>query len=446
MSTATLDTELCLDGGASVLPDDSRWQLTVRVAESSRFKTSSLLSQFLLFICEMKLSGREDELTEQIIGERVFRRRPGYSTGEDNIVRTYAHRLRARLEEYFDSAGQAETMRIQIPRGGYAPEFVSCDLTLASIQGAAVKDIEPTQSVAEVEVKEATAQRVEPLARKRVSRWIVLASMLLVAGPAVLWWRTQQPPPSPAHTLWKQMFSSSSRTYLVTTDNGLGVLQDLSGKYASLNDYLDGSYFAQFDQNDTEEHRKLSRLSRERLTSVPDSAAAASLLTLPEAKGKTVLLRNARALQLNDLKQTNLVLLGSTYGDPWVSLFEPQMNFQMNYHADPDTYESEIVNRHPRSGEQATYRNSSTVAPYTTYAVVALVPNLDKTGWVLIVEGLTMAGTEAAIEYLMHSDAEPFLKEASNGSGGLRPFEVTLKTTSFDSESSSSTLLLKRIY
>ncbi|WP_446743668.1 hypothetical protein [Silvibacterium acidisoli] len=231
----------------------------------------------------------------------------------------------------------------------------------------------------------------------------------------------------------------------MTADNGLGVLQDVSGRYANLHDYMDGSYFAQFDKEDTPEHRTMHRLSRERLTSVADSAAAAAMVLLPEASGHPVRLRNARTLQLSDLKQSNLILLGSSYGDPWVTLFEPGMNFQINYHALGDTYESEIINRNPRKGEEPVYINNSTSAPYTTYAIVAMMPNLDRSGWVLLIEGLTMAGTEAAADFVLHGNVAPLMQDAMSH-GSLRPFEVVLKTTNLDSESSPPSILLQRVY
>src|ERR1700753_2816176 len=103
--------------------NDPRWQLAVRISESAHFCKSTLLVQFLLFICERTLNGSTEELTEQAIGEHVFRRRPGYSTGEDNIVRSYAHRLRSRLNQYFAQDGRNEAIRISIPRGGYIAIF-----------------------------------------------------------------------------------------------------------------------------------------------------------------------------------------------------------------------------------------------------------------------------------------------------------------------------------
>ena len=428
--------------------------LALRVAESQYFAKSPLLSQFLLFICERMLAGSAEDLTEQTIGEHVFRRRPGYSTGEDNIVRTYALRLRNRLDRYFDGDGRDEPMRIRIPRGGYCPVFDENRIQPGISEPFAKKAGIPHRTVDSPEqpdiAQTGTAQSKSTgwKAPFSIHSLLLIGLSLLIGGffGHLLTKPDIAPSVSRAHLLWTQLFNSQSNTYIVTTDNGLGVLQDITGRYATLNQYIDGSYFAQFDRTDTPEALKLQRLSRERLTSVPDSNSAASILLLPEARNKHVTLRNARTLQLADLKQSNLILLGSNYGDPWVSLFESSMNFQINYHATGDTYESEIINKSPRPNESAVYRNNSTEAPYATYAVIAFLPNLDRSGWVLIIEGLTMAGTDAATEFLFHGDVGSLMHDVTRGKQGIRPFEVLLKTKNLDSQASPPTILAERIY
>lgn len=451
MSLTALEYESRPIGALPICHDDPRWHLALRVAGSQHLKRAPLLASFLLFICEHALTGSHEDLTEQIIGERVFRRRPGYSTGEDNIVRTYAHRLRSRLDQYFEHDGHEESLRIRIPKGGYTPIFEA-----RPVEPGYGECVDPTLLIAEPLLSSSfptdTASFASASAEGRSSgSMFLIAFVCLVLGASMgLSWthwshRHDSPHKSPAHALWAQLFSRQTGTFIVTADNGLGVLQDITGRYTNLHDYMDGSYFAQFGKDGTPEQRTMQRLSRERLTSVPDAAGAAAMLLLPEARDHQVQLRNARALQLSDLKQSNLVLLGSNYGDPWVSLFEPNMNFQINYHATRDTYESEIINRNPRPGEQRVYLNNSTTAPYNTYAIIALMPNLDHSGWVLLIEGLTMAGTEAATEYLLHGNVGALMREVANGSG-VRPFEIVLKTTNLDSESSPPSILLKRIY
>ena len=64
-----------------------------------------------------------DEITEQRIGVAVFNRSEKYDPNEDNIVRSYARKLRKRIDEYFATEGSRETLRLDIPRGGYTPHF-----------------------------------------------------------------------------------------------------------------------------------------------------------------------------------------------------------------------------------------------------------------------------------------------------------------------------------
>ncbi len=440
---------------------DPRWQLAVRVSQSPQFCKANLLARLLLFLCEQTLKGSADDLTEQAIGEHVFRRRPGYSTGEDNIVRSYAHRLRSRLDQYFEQDGRHEPVRLRMPRGAYTVIFeenlLASENSSAAPSQLDIGEIRLSQPLSHPEPPRMVTSPADRTSENTVGQRaydfrnvsILLMILLLLGGAVANIWTRQRlhatSTASPAHELWAQMFSGKNGAYIVTTDNGLGVLQDISGRYANLHNYIDGSYFAQFNQEETTEQRTLHRLSRERLTSVPDSFLASAMLLLPEASGRPIQLRNARSLQLNDLKQSNIVLLGSSYGDPWVTLFEPGLNFQLNYHAYDDTYKSEVINRHPLQGEQAVYINNSTSAPYTTYAVVALVPNLDQSGWVLLIEGLTMAGTEAAADFVLHGNISPFMREVVRN-GSVRPFEVVLKTTNLDSQSSPPSILLKRIY
>ncbi len=104
---------------------DPRWLLARRIAASSSFCRSTLLSNFLLYVCDRALSGKTDEISEHQIGVNVFGRKPGYNPSEDNIVRSYARHLRQRLDQYFETEGKHEDLRLSIPRGKYVPHFES---------------------------------------------------------------------------------------------------------------------------------------------------------------------------------------------------------------------------------------------------------------------------------------------------------------------------------
>ncbi len=120
------------DIGFQISSENPRWQLAMRIASSGSLGRSQLLSDFLLYIVDRSIRGRTDLITEQQIGVIVFGRTEDYDSSDDNIVRSYARKLRKRIDEYFATEGQNESLRIEIPRGGYAPIF--SEYTAAQLQ------------------------------------------------------------------------------------------------------------------------------------------------------------------------------------------------------------------------------------------------------------------------------------------------------------------------
>lgn len=105
------------------LADDECRALVARILASPEFRRAARLRGFLNYVVEQKLAGRSEEVTETLIGHRVFERRAAYNPGEDSIVRTEARTLRQRLGSYFATSGADEPIILEIPRGGYLPVF-----------------------------------------------------------------------------------------------------------------------------------------------------------------------------------------------------------------------------------------------------------------------------------------------------------------------------------
>jgi TolB-like protein len=94
-----------------------------KILASERFARNERLRTFLRFVVEEELSGRGDQVKECLIGSAVFGRKPDYDVHQDSVVRTEAVKLRARLMEYYITAGAADSVVIEIPKGGYKPLF-----------------------------------------------------------------------------------------------------------------------------------------------------------------------------------------------------------------------------------------------------------------------------------------------------------------------------------
>ena len=72
----------------------------------------------------MEISGRAAELTEYLIGVKALGRAPDYSPLEDSSVRTRAYELRQRLNRFYSAENPNPAVRIDLPKGSYAPEFI----------------------------------------------------------------------------------------------------------------------------------------------------------------------------------------------------------------------------------------------------------------------------------------------------------------------------------
>src|ERR1700737_3934748 len=97
------------------------------------------------------------------------------------------------------------------------------------------------------------------------------------------------------------------------------------------------------------------------------------------------------------LQSHNVILLGSRRANPWLELFENQLNFQSGFQEQPAL--SYFQNRSPLPGENATYRGSSWERE--GYCRVAFLPNLTRRGNILVISGTNLASTEAGGEFII---------------------------------------------
>src|SRR5215467_11298667 len=94
-----------------------------RILGSPGFSRNERLSRFLRHVVERHLDGKDDELKESVIAVEVFGRSPDFDSRLDPVVRSEAVRLRARLNDYYLKVGKADSLVIELPKGGYVPRF-----------------------------------------------------------------------------------------------------------------------------------------------------------------------------------------------------------------------------------------------------------------------------------------------------------------------------------
>src|SRR3984957_10067631 len=98
-----------------------------RVLSCHEFRLSKRSQDFVRYVVEHTLSGREDMLKERTIGIEVFGRSTSYEPSDDATVRVKAGDVRKRLGLYYADQGARDPLRIELPAGTYVPEFRRAD-------------------------------------------------------------------------------------------------------------------------------------------------------------------------------------------------------------------------------------------------------------------------------------------------------------------------------
>ena len=433
------------------------WQLACRVAGCRRLAKSELLPKFLLYICEQYLTGAAHQITEQRIGTQIFNRAADYNPGEDNIVRSYARLLRKRLDEYFEDEGREEPMRIMIPRGAYIPVFQSSGIQPASDTTQSEPE---TNRASEFEFSPNLPPDLTPTNKEvpRPNVWtgwrIGLISICLVMCIGVLIALAMRPATHSAkgennsgtvHAVWARLFEPNRNTLIVPPDSGLGILENLTRHLVTLDEYASAAYLSNMKLPAGMDLENFNDLRRQRYTSVVALDIASSLTRLPEFIPNRSQIRYARSITTEDIRNSNVILLGSIHTNPWVSLFDEKLNFRLEY--TPKVDQSFVLNEQPLGNEQKRYLNGTDSAANSTYGTIAYLPSLDGAGHTLIIQGLNMAGTQAAAQILFNAAAmKPILEKASLPDGSLKSFEALIETSSIGAAAPTAEVIATRFY
>jgi hypothetical protein len=425
--------------------EDERWQAVRRVVASSSFAKSSRLSTFLLYVCEKTLLDCTDEITEQQIGVNVFGRSADYNPGDDNIVRGVARQLRQRLALYYQEEGPQDPWRISIPRGGYVAVFEPHGISIVEPE----EHPNPPSLPVEDEIAAAGATGGVPIAARA---WKPYALTFLAFGlgiVAVLMWQhliTHKGPETPTSPLWHALFTPNRRTVIVAGDAGLNMFNNLARRRVSASEYRTRSYlnspFAETPSGYT-----WTPFVKRDYTSFPDLLLVSKIVRRPEVIPDRLDVRFARSVSIEDLKEPNVILIGSENYDPWVSMFDSDLNFALVWHGDTNT--TEITNAAPLPGEKSSYHPGLEEGSdhRVGYALVDFINRKDHGNKILMIQGASMLGIDAAIDFLVQeTELGAVLKNARSDNGNLKSFEVLLQSDFVNGNTQNTHVIATRFH
>ncbi len=164
---------------------------------------------------------------------------------------------------------------------------------------------------------------------------------------------------TPTDKLWSQLFRSDQNTIIVPADVSLVLAQLITGHPVDLAEYASGRYKSVASCDAPCDRRLAQEVESRRYTSMTDLEFAAALACLPEALPNRTQMRYVRDLQLEDFKQSNLIMAGSLDADPWLSVVQKEMNFIL--HDDLSTGPLRIENVKLKAHEKKEYLFEMTI-------------------------------------------------------------------------------------
>jgi hypothetical protein len=416
----------------SDLYEDDRWLAIQRIVDSSLLRKSPRLSQLLLYLSEKTLLDSPELLSEYQIALGVFKREPDFHPGVDTIVRSHMVRLRQRLDQYEEENLGVESMRVTIPKGEYCVRF---------------EKIVTTRPQPPIEPAGLLPADAPPIPRQSKALFylcgVLAGAVLILSG--ILLAVIHRPQNQVNHPLWSRFFQPRSITTFIAADSGLVMLHSMTAKETTLAEYLSRDFSREIRGLSAERADEVLRISSHRYTSFVDLNIFRRLEHLPSAMTGRLQVKYARDIQMNDLKQSNVILSGSRGANPWLSLYETDMNFVGENDAVHHLYS--FLNRHPQAGETAQFSVTEHDPQQRVLGVLAFLTNLDGGGNALIIEGNSIAGTEAIGDFLFDDDALlPFLRKVTRPDGTLSHFEVLIESTSVNGSAGPFHILAYRVH
>ena len=411
------------------------------VLRSTAFERTERLQRFLRFICEMTLKGESHRINEYLIGSDVFQRGPNYSPGEDSIVRRQAHALRQKLQDYYSTEGRDHEVRIELPVGRYVPVF------------RRMLPVEPKVDEPKVEPRQATAARRAVLTIVAAIAIFVIGFLTAMALPRAI---LDGPKGGPAtRAIWEPWLATKSDAVICFTNPMTAVIKRFDEPLP------EAALPKRFRATSNEEalFRETFRLPPggyfyytpvTNQTKVGEAVAGVHLTSMLTRLGLQTRSTQSRFLSWEDLRRDNLIILGHNEANKWLDPLLKDRPF--NLQSTTGHHPRGIVNAQPAAGELPVYQIAYSEGENDAdreYALVSMLPGIERGHPLLIISGLNAQATQIATEY-MTSEARlaellQRLKQIKPDHRGPWHFQVILRTEVYDKVPTKATLVALRV-
>lgn len=394
-----------------------------RILASAPFHRSPRSSELLRYLGERYFSGSGEPVHEAQIGQELFGRGADFDPSADSIVRASVRQLRGRLAEFYSSEGACEALELQIPKGEYRLRFEPRSLQTAASHPDPSPPLRPWIPFQRTAVA-LSAFAAVALAAFLLGGWLRPLDSRIAArnAPAV---------PHPQDSIIEHFLDhTSGPVRFVPSDSILGLIQSFTREEFTFADYQARRPFDPVHPAALLNPLHWTGLVSRELLNIGDASIALRAVRDYPAHAKRMFFLQSRDLKTRDLRSGNYIFLGSAVSNPWVEVFTPNLNFLHRHRnqGEPRRWR----NLAPQAGEELWYPPAGQVpgSGGRSYAQVACLPNLSRSGLVLLIAGNSQPDTEAAGEFVLSPQSAVTLASAIGVSNlGESPgFDVLLGT------------------
>lgn len=398
---------------AEITPVEKRLALD-RLLRSHTFSRSDQLKRFLQYICEKEIAGKTEDLNEYSIAVEALRRPSSYSPADDSSVRTRAHALRQKLQEYYEFEEPDATLRIDVPKGAYTPHF---SVLLPQSEPSAVQRV---TSLAITSPPKATIW-------KPFLSGALLATLLMAVVFALFIWhldRSRRIDPL-VRSAWGTMLTPGVQVDVcIATPPAMLLHSYKNGQLPSVPFALlpapkeVASWYARLQMLDG--GGDLYMHTTQDVFLFGDSLAATSSVQLLSRAGALPQVLPESSLQAFALRGRNVVLIGSPNYSPLAARF--LMNTPFSVHYDPIRLQEVVSDGVPGNGAKQVFRPSYDQFGRLTraYGLLTVLPSEsypENRSRIFIFSGITSAGPQAALEFFQSPEALRILESKLKASG-----------------------------
>jgi hypothetical protein len=391
-----------------------------KLVHSHTLRKAESLCKLLRYLAEHELSQPGTSPKEYQIATEVFGRPDDFDPQADSAVRVQAGRLRLKLLDYYSHEGAADSIVVEVPNGSYALRFHERELPVSS---AGVTS--PGQRAAAVH-PEFLPTSEAPATRKIARRWIIIVAalslILAVALAAIVVLVTERATTRVAaadevtasaalREFWAP-FASSPYAPWVIFSNAAFVGRPETGMR-----YLDPS-------------RDSRPLILDHYTGVGEVLAVHALDQAFNQLHHPIRVKRGSLFSLDDANDNDLIFVGSPAENLTLLDLPGTQEFVFTRPtSEPHKGELAIRNVHPGAGEPSLFYPTNSSEPLEEdYAIVALVPGLNRARHVLILAGTTTIGTQAAVEFVCEQDPlQDLMRKLAPHGEEIQPFEALLR-------------------